>query len=417
MSPTVYVNGVALDLKGVEYRITVSHGRNDITSAPQPSDASMTLLGFLSIPVEISDLVEVVSYGVKRFTGRVTDTILGHDYNPNGPTLGPGASAYVARLDCTMIGNLSLLGLKFVGSAGYAEQLLNDRVEDILTDAGVTFANNSDPLMTQIALDPLDGGYSALDLLTALGTETGGTLCDLLDGAVLWESYSRRGYGYNPAHWADLNPTDTWPDIPYIWADVYDRVDTASPTVELPHTAVAWSPIWRNTSHTILNDVTVKYGSAGALVETDTDAVSIAAHGRRAFTLATRLADSADAQSRASDIIRTQSEPRYAVQAIEVLVETLTDPLRGNLLDVISGSKVAIDNMPQPSPIEDFIGVCEGWSETYTPGNHRLVLSLSDPRFSYQVVKWNEVDPVLTWAGVDLTVQWYNVVTAADLVA
>ena len=61
MSPTVYVNGVALDLDGVEYRITVSHGRNDITAAPQPSDASMTLLGFLSVPVDISDLVEVVA--------------------------------------------------------------------------------------------------------------------------------------------------------------------------------------------------------------------------------------------------------------------------------------------------------------------------------------------------------------------
>ena len=54
---------------------------------------------------------------------------------------------------------------------------------------------------------------------------------------------------------------------------------------------------------------------------------------------------------------------------------------------------------------------------TYTPGLHRLVLSLSDPRFSYQVVKWNEIDPALLWSGVDLSVQWYNVVIPADLVA
>ena len=417
MIPTVLVNGVALGLEGVEYRVTVSHGRNDITSAPQPSDASMTLLGFLNIPVDISDLVEISVYGVTRFTGRVTDVTLGHDYNPNGPTLGTGPEAYVARLDVTMIGNLSLLGLKFVGAAGYAEQLLNDRVEDILTEAAVTFANNSDPLMTQIALDPLEGGYSALEQLTALGTETGGTLCDLPDGAVLWESYSRRGYGYNPATWGDIDPTDTWADIPYIWADVYQRTDTSSPTVELPHPAIAWAPIWRNTSQTILNDVTVSYGAAGELTQTDTDPASIISHGRRAFTLATQLADGVDAQNRASDIIRTQSEPRYAVQAIEVLVETLTDPTRANLLDVISGSKVSIDQLPQPAPIDDFIGVCEGWTQTFTPGLDRIVLSLSDPRFSYQVVTWNEVDPVLTWGDVNATVQWYNVVSAGDLLA
>ena len=417
MIPTVLVNGVALDLEGVEYRITVSHGRNDITAAPAPSDATMTLLGFLSIPVVISDVVEVEAYGVTRFTGRVTDTILTHDYNPNGPTLGVGDTCYVARLDVTLIGNLSLLGLKYVGAAGYAIELLNDRVENILTDANVSYTNNSDPLMTQEALAALDGGYSALDLLTALGSQTGGTLCDLPDGAVLWESYSRRGYGYNAAHWDDIDPTDTWADVPYVWADVYDRVDTAPLTVELPHTSVAWSPVWRNTSQTILNDVTVIYGPTQTTSETDTDPASIITHGRRAFTLSTQLHEATDAQSRASDIIRTQSEPRYAVQSVEVLVETLTDPLRGSLLDVISGSKVGIDLLPQPAPIDDFVGVCEGWAETYTPGQHRLVLSLSDPRFSYQVVRWDEISAVLTWAGVDPTVQWYNVVTAADLVA
>ena len=343
--------------------------------------------------------------------------LLSHDYNPNGPTLGPGATAYVARLEVTLIGNLSLLGLKFVGEAGYAKELLNDRVENILTDSGVSFANNSDPLMTQEALEAVDGGYSALDLLTNLGTETGGTLCDLPDGAVLWESYSRRGYGYNPAHWSDIDPLDTWADLPYIWADIYDRVDTAPLTVELPHTSVAWTPTWRNTAQTILNDVTVIYGENQNQSMNDTDPASIITHGRRAFTLSTQLHEATDAQARASDIIRTQSEPRYAVQSVEVLVETLTDPLRANLLDVISGSKVGIDLMPQPAPIDDFVGVCEGWIEIYTPGQHRLTLSLSDPRFSYQVVRWNEVDPVLTWAGVDPTVQWYNVVAATDLVA
>jgi hypothetical protein len=417
MNPTIYVNGVALDLEDVEYRVTVSHGRNDITSPPAPSDASMTLIGFLSIPVEISDVVEVEAYGVTRFTGRVTDTYLTHDFNPNGPTLGPGQTAYSARLDVIMIGNLSLLGAKFVGEAGYARELLNDRVENILTDAGVTFANNSDPLMTQEALDAVDGGYSALDLLSALGTETGGTLCDLPDGAVLWESYSRRGFGYNPAHWYDIDPTDTWPDLPYIWADIYDRVDTAPLTVGLPLSVVAWSPTWRNSAQTILNDVTVIYGENGNQSKTDSDPASILTHGRRAFSLTTKLHKAADAQSRASEIIRTQSEPRYAVQSVEVLMEEITDPLRALLLDVISGSKVGIDVMPQPAPIDDYVGVCEGWSETYTPGLHRLVLSLSDPRFSYQVVKWNEISGTLRWSGVDPTVQWYNVVTAADLVA
>jgi hypothetical protein len=371
----------------------------------------MTLFGFASIPVEISDEVVIGAYGLTRFTGRVTDVLLTHEYDPNGTV------NFVARLDVTMMGNLSLLGLAFVGASGYARELLSDRVDNILTDAGVVFANNSDPLMTQEALAAEPGGYSALDLLTALCTETGATLADLPDGNVLFESYSRRGYGYNPAHWFDLDPTDTWPDIPYIWADVYDRVDAAPLTVTIPQASTAWAPTWRSTNQTILNDVTVVYGTSGNQDKTDTDPASIITHGRRAFTLTTKLHLGTDAQTRASEIVRSQSEPRYAMANVQVLMETLTEPTLSDILDLISGSRVNLDNTPQPSPIEDYVGVVEGWSETYTPGQHTLTLSLSDPRFSYLMVKWNEISPTLVWSAVDPTVQWYNVVLASDLVA
>jgi hypothetical protein len=411
MITSITVNGIALDLTGVEYRVTVSHGRNDITSTPAASDASLSLFGFAAIPVEVSDLVVIEAYGVTRFTGRVSDVLLTHDYNPTGPI------NFVGRLDVTLIGNLALLGLAFVGDGGYSRELLSDRVDNILTDAGVTFANNSDPLMTQEALGAQAGGYAALDLLTALCTETGATLADLPDGNVLFESYSRRGYGYNPAHWFDLDPTDTWPDIPFIWADVYDRVDAAPLTVTIPQQSTAWAPTWRSTNQTILNDVTVVYGNAGNQDKNDTDPASIAVHGRRAFTLTTKLHEATDAQTRASEIVRAQSEPRYAMANVQVLMETLTEPTLSNVLDLISGSRVNLDDTPQPSPIEDYTGVVEGWSETYTPGQHTLTLSLSDPRFSYLMVKWNEISPTLVWSAVDPTIQWYNVVLASDLVA
>lgn len=418
MITSITVNGTALNLDNIQYQVTVNHGRNDITATPVASDATMTFLAPTILPIKISDLVVINAYGQPRFTGRVSDLLLSHEYNPNGPSIGyPVAINYFARIDVTLIGALAQLGLAFVGDAGYPRETLDDRVNHILTDANVVYANNSDPLMTVEALDAKLGGYSALDLLNQLAIETGGTLADLPDGNVLWESYSRRGYGYNPAHWYDLDPTDTYPDIPYIWADVYDRVDAAPLTVSLPASATAWAPTWRTTNQTILNDVTVTYGTSGNQQKTDTDPASIIRHGRRAYTLATQLHYAADAQTRASDIIRSQSEPRYAMQNVQVLMEELSEPILSNVLDLISGSRVDLDNVPQPAPIDDYVGIVEGWSETYTSGQHTLTLSLSDPRFSYLMVKWNEISTTLRYTGVDPTVQWYNVVTASDLVA
>ena len=408
MITSVTVNGVALDLEGIEYRVTVSHGRNDITSNPQASDASMTLFGFASIPIEIADTVVINANSVARFTGRVSDLTLRHDYNPNGD--------YVARLDCTIMGTLSELGLMYVGAAGYAQELLDVRVENILTETGLAYANNSDPAMTQLAMDAIDGGYSALDLLNALGTETGGTLCDLPDGNVLWESYSRRGYGYNPAHWSDMG-LDTWADVDYVWADVYDRTTTAPQTVDLPHEAVVWSPTWSNTNQTILNDVTVIYDAGGTSLETGSEVESIATYGRRATSLTTQLYYLADAQTRVADILRAQGQPRYALQNIQVIMDELTEPTLTNVLDLISGSRVSIQNTPQPSPIEDYTGVVEGWTQYFTPGQDILSISLSDPRFSYATCRWYEVSEVLLWSGVSPTVQWYNVVLPDDLLA
>lgn len=415
MITAILVNGTPLTLTDIEYQVTVSHGRNDITATPQASDASMTLIGVATLPIEISDVIVIEAYGLARFTGRVTDLQLSHEYNPTGPSVGSPPTGYFARLDVTMMGNLAQLGLAMVGEAGYSKELLEDRVNNILTDAGIIYTANVDRLMEQEALAAQLGGYSALDLLTALGTETGGTLCDLPDGNVLWESYTRRGFGYNPAHWYDIPPTYTYPDIPYVWSDIFDRTDTAPLTVALPAQAVQWSPVWRKTNQTIVNDVTVIYGTNGNQQKTDSDLASIVKHGRRATTLTTQLHNAADAQTRASDIIRSQSEPRYAMQNVTVIMEQLSAPQLTDVLALISGSKVGLDDVPQPAPIEDYVGVVEGWSEVYTPGQHTLTLSLSDPRFSYQVVRWNEISTTITYATIDPTVQWYNVVVPSDL--
>jgi hypothetical protein len=83
----------------------------------------------------------------------------------------------------------------------------------------------------------------------------------------------------------------------------------------------------------------------------------------------------------------------------------------------LSGTTIRVDSLPSQGPFTQFLGICEGWTEIYTPGEHILTLSLSDPRMSYETVTWAGVDAALTWAGVDPDLEWYNVVTTGDLAA
>lgn len=408
MITDIAINGTPLDLDTVEWSVAIDHGRNDVQSPPQASSAEIVLYGpDLDVTVPVSGELTIEAYGVPRFTGRITDPQLAHDFAPNGDTY--------ARLRIPAMGNLALLGLYEVGAAGYTEETLEDRVQNILDETGVVYTANTDPYMVMLPVDP-DQPAPALTWLSDLCTQTGATMCDLPDGNILFESYSRRGYGYNPATFAQV--TDTFADVPYIWADVYNRVNAAPVPVTLPGTAVVWTPVWTKSVLTIVNQIRVQYGDTNPQDEIlADDAASIATHELRSITLPTQLADATDAYDRAQAVLLAQSEARWNLTQVQIKMDELDSTTRAAVLDMTQGSRVSLSNLPQPAPAPTYLGVVEGWSESYTPSGHYLTVSLSDPRYSYAMAKWNEIDPALAWSGVDAGIQWYDVVLPSDLAA
>lgn len=403
----IALNAVPLDLANVEYAVAIDHGRNDITNPPQASSAQIILRGFTTVDVSISDVLTIKAYGTLRFTGRVTDAQLSHDYSPTG--------AYVGRLTITAMGNLSLLGLFEVGSLGYVEEALNYRVAEILDETGLTYTANTDPYMVQLAV-AAGQPQPALTWLSQLCSETGATMCDLPDGNILFESYSRRGYGYNPATFAQVN--DTFADVPYIWADVYDRVTAAPVPVTLPANSVVFTPVWSSSILTVVNQARIQYSDTSPQLEiVATDAASIAEHQLRSATIATQLADATDAYDRAQAIITAQSEARYNLTSIQIFMDRLDAGTRTSVLGLLQGSRVLLQSLPQPAPAPTYLGVVEGWSESHTSDGYFLTLSLSDPRYSYAMAAWSDIDPTLIWSAVDPAIQWYDVVLPSDLAA
>ena len=408
MISTITLAGSTLDLDAVEYQVVVDHGRNDVSDSPQASSAQIiyTQTGGTIIGA-ISDILTIDAYGVERFTGAVTDMDIVHTADTGGNPF--------TRTTILAMGTLSQLGYITVGAAGYAEESLESRVDNILTETGLAYTANTDPMMILLAEDP--NAIDAASSLSALCLSTGATMADLPNGQILFESYSRRGYDYNPATWAYM--PDTWADLSAITYDEAYTIGTAAPIpVTLPGNGVVWEPIWRNNVLTVVNDITVSYGDlAPQDTIQETDPTSIAVHGLRAAQLTTTLADPLDASTRAGNLITAQSVPRWDLQQIQVRVDLLEAVDQAAVLALVTGDRVLVEALPQPAPDTEYLGVVEGWSETYTPVGHTLVLSLSDPRYSYAMAEWVSVDPALAWSAASPSVQWYDVVLPDDLAA
>lgn len=150
---------------------------------------------------------------------------------------------------------------------------------------------------------------------------------------------------------------------------------------------------------------------------TQTDSASITDYGLREFRLNTDLRYSGDVIDRAGKIITAQANPLWSLGAVSIMVHNLDTPTRDLVLGLVSGQAVSLSRLPQPAPVEDFFGIVEGWGETYTPGEHILTLSLSDPRYSFETVTWEEVDPTLIWGDVPADLQWFQIITSTSLAA
>lgn len=395
----VIIGGTTLDLDDIEYQVSITHGRNDIKSQPEASTAVISVRGSSGLNVALADSVDIASWGTTRFTGEVSDLGITHL-----STIPPTAITSI-----TCIGNLSNLGSRTTGADGYAKQTIYERVEEILTDSGETYLNGGTSDLEVFATGS-GAGTTCLDALQALAEWSGGTYFDTPNGVIVFESYGDRGLTAFAGAWSAL--IYPWSSYEQTW----DSFPTSFAGTSLPGNGVIFTPTWSQNQVSIINDVTVSHGDPASYHQA-TDATSIATYGRRALTIETGLDKAADATDRASAILLAQALPLWNLGNISVYIDQLTEPDRNLVLNLISGSSVIVNDLPVPAPFEQFLGIVEGWSETYTPGQHILTLSISDPRYSYQTVTWAEVSATLQWGDVNAEIIWYNVVTADDLLA
>lgn len=393
--------GVSLDLDDVEWQVSIQHGRSDITAAPQPSNAQIIVRGSVGVNAEIADSLVIRAYGARRFTGEISDVRVTH----------LSSVPPVAVTTITAIGNLSRVGQVVVGAAGWPEETVFQRVDDVLTATGLTYLNGAD---TTVTLHQISSGNAtptdALSYLTSIAEWTGATFYDDPEGRVVFESYGNRGITSFDGVWSSqigtfAENTVAWESFP---------IDQSA--TEIPSATIVFTPSWTRTRQTIINQVTV-LGYNDSHETTQSDSASISTYGLREVRLNTDIKDSADVVDRAGKIITAQANPLWSLGQISILVHQLDTIPREEILNLVSGMEVSIMDLPQPAPVERYAGLVEGWSEIYTPGEHILTLSLSDPRYSFQTLTWGEVNLTIEWGDVFADAQWFEIISNGALAA
>jgi hypothetical protein len=398
---TILLNDSPLDLDTVEYQVQIQHGRADVTANPQPSNCQIIIRGSVGVDVEISDELVIKAYGFHRFTGQVSDVSITH----------LSADPPVAVSTITGIGELSRVGFTEVGASGYPEQTVSQRVEEVLIAVGLPYLNGADSVTV---LNAITGGditpTEALTELANLAERNGGTYFDDPYGRIVFESYGSRGSTTFAGAWS--SQFGTWADATTDW-NAYP-VNMSSTLV--PDDTIIFTPTWAKTRQSLVNSVTV-LGHNDSHEFTQTDAASIAAYGLREYRLNTDIKDAADVIERAGNIITAQANPLWNLGTISIMVQNLDEPARDRIMGLVSGMEVSILDLPQPAPEAAFAGIVEGWGEVYTPGEHILTLSLSDPRFSFETLTWGEVYTDIQWADVFDTARWFEIVSNGSLSA
>jgi hypothetical protein len=397
----ILLNDVPLDLDTVEYQVQIQHGRADVTANPQPSNAQIVIRGSVGVDVEISDELVVKAYGFHRFTGQVSDVSVTH----------LSAVPPVAVSTITAIGELSRVGFTEVGASGYPEQTVSQRVEEVLIAVGLPYLNGADSVTV---LSAITGGditpTDALSELASLAERNGGTYFDDPYGRIVFESYGDRGTTTFAGAWS--SQIDTWADATTAW-NTYP-VNMSSTLV--PDDGIIFTPTWTKSRQPLVNSVTV-LGHNDTHETTQTDSASIAAYGLREYRLNTDIKGAADVIERAGNIITAQANPLWNLGSISIMVQNLDEPTRDKVMALVSGMEVSILNLPQPAPEAQFAGIVEGWGEVFTPGEHILTLSLSDPRFSFETLTWGEVYADIEWQDVFNTARWFEIVSNGSLSA
>jgi len=360
----VTVAGQTIALADVLADVTIHHGRTDVFDDPSPSTCQIVIRDVDRAFVKAFQVGQTLTVQaqdgagapVSRFTGWITDADLDVDD--------------LTAIAVSLLGRLSLYT---IGASTWPIETWSARVTRCFQEAGLSSsldlrAAPFDPPLA--ARDPATAGTTTLaDYLNFLAPQVGAAIADTPDGKILVQAIGARSISSRFA----LDPA-----------------------------LVAYAPAW----HMVLprgNIVTVRYTGDQSQSVTVRDDASVALYGERRSTQDTSFTQTADATTRANQLLARGAYARWNILEAPVLAG----------LALAVGTPVDLSSMPAASPFDPWTPVLEGWTDRIDGDDWTMTLALSDPLSSGLTLPWNgvPVDPAYQWNTIDPQTPWKDALT------
>ena len=374
---TVTINGNTYTNQTL-WNVQISYGRSNVLDQSRAGYANVQLLStdgtHFNIQLNDTMVIEIEdssAVDVAVFTGKVTD--IQSDISASGAI----GTAVITTV--TAIGPFGQMARKIIGGSSYPKEYDDDRMDRILTEAGV-------------AIDIVDtpGVY---EFTSRAGNPT--------DAYTLATYYAQMGFGY-------VYETQAG-EVGY--ANESRRLNEVQDNgyYTIPEDYILWSGVSSNrTLNDLVNSVILEY-KANA-IRTASDATSIATFGTVASKVSTELENLSEAQFQADRYIALRAIPRTNLSSFSVMLDS-PNMSSGDIdifLGMYMGKPIEILNLPNAVINAVYEGFVEGWVLSFNSVQANMTLTTTDSSLSIVPTRWQDVNPLDEWLDVGATVQWFQ---------
>jgi hypothetical protein len=357
--------------------VSITYGRQSVWEQPRAGFATIRILNTAgtALGFEIRDSVTVTidnSSGVAQtiFTGKIAaiENVI--------QASGNASKTFITQISAVSV--LSDMNRILIGGSSYPKEYDDDRLDRILTEAGVPIDVVDTPGVYEFTArsGQLTDAYS---LASKYATMAFGYIYETPSGEIGYANESRRTLDAAASGYLDI------PDKAILSASVQSE----------------------RTINNLLNDLTLVYKNSQEV--TASNATSITNFGLASLRIDTELEQTVEAQVQADRYITLRANAHTNIRAISVYLNSiyLSNAERNSLIDVYVGLPVELLSLPGAIYNGSYLAFVEGWTFNITEQVVILSLTTTDNSLSITPTRWQDVNVTLQWEDVDPAIQWF----------